>query len=311
VSFSTDIKNEITRIDNTNLENMAILSAYIRQNAYIDNEVIKIHTENAAICRYLFKIVKDLYNVTSKITVRKNFNFKKSLAYIMEIRAKREYILKDLSLINDDGYFINIPKEYITSDDELNKAYVRGCFLARGSVNNPKTSRYHLEFLIDDDEYANFINDVLNSYDLNSRIIKRQNGYMVYVKEAEKISDFLKLIKAYNGVLYFENVRIYRDQKNITNRLNNCEQANIEKTINTALKQIDDINKINDMMGLDAIDEKLKELALYRLKYTESSLIELSNIMSYELNKKITKSCLNHRFRKIKEIADKMKKSKK
>jgi DNA-binding protein WhiA len=308
MSFSIDIKNEITKVDNTNLENMALLSAYFRQNAYIDNELIRIHTENASICRYLFKLIKNLYDVASKVTVRRNFNFKKALVYIMEIKDKKDFILKDLSLINEDGYFINIPKYYIIDDDESKKAYLRGCFLASGSINNPKTSRYHLEIIIDDLEYATFISDLLNDYDLNSRIIKRKNGYMVYIKEAEKISDFLKIIKAFGGVLYFENVRIYRDQKNITNRLNNCEQANIEKTINTALKQIDDINIINDMIGISAIDEKLGEVAHFRLEYPESSLLELSDIMSHELNKAITKSCLNHRFRKIKEIADNMRK---
>jgi DNA-binding protein WhiA len=308
MSFSTEVKNEVTRIDNNSLENMALLSAYIRQNAYVGNDIIIIHTENPAVCRYLFKNIKEIYDVTSKITVRKNYNFKKSLSYIIEIKERHEFILKDLSLINDEGYFINIPKEYIVGDSELEKAYLRGCFLASGSINDPKTSRYHLEFLIDDFEYATFISDLLNNYDMNSRIIKRKNGYMVYIKEAEKISDFLKMIKAYNGVLYFENIRIYRDQKNITNRLNNCEQANIEKTINTALKQVEDITLINNMIGMDAIDEKLSEVAEYRLKYPESSLLELSNIMSHELNKKITKSCLNHRFRKIREMADKMRK---
>lgn len=306
MSFSIDVKSEITRLDHSNPENVALLSAYIRQNAYIGNNLIRIHTENAAICRYLFKLIKGLYNVTSKITVRKNFNFKKTFIYIMEIKDKRDFILRDLSLINDNGYFINIPKEYIVGDDELKKAYLRGCFLASGSINNPKTSRYHLELLIDDFEYANFIADMLNEYELNSRVIKRQNGYMIYIKEAEKISDFLRIIKAYNGVLYFENVRIYRDQKNITNRLNNCEQANIEKTINTALKQIEDINLISNMIGLDALDDKLQEVATFRLKYPESSLLELSNIMSHELSKAVTKSGLNHRFRKIKEMADKM-----
>jgi DNA-binding protein WhiA len=306
MSFSTEVKNEITRETHSNLENSAMLSAFLRQNAYINSEVIRILTENAAICRYLFKIIKNLYDIAGKVTVRKNYNFKKNLMYIMEIKEKKDFILKDLSLMNDDGYFINIPKEYIIDDDELKKAYLKGCFLASGSVNNPKTSRYHLEFLTDDFEYATFIDSLLNEYGLNSRVIKRKNGYMVYIKEAEKISDFLKMIKAYNGVLYFENIRIYRDQKNITNRLNNCEQANIEKTINTAVRQINDINIISNMIGLDAIDEKLKEVARFRLKYPESSLIELSDIISHETNKKVTKSCLNHRFRKIKDIAEKM-----
>lgn len=224
----------------------------------------------------------------------------------MEISYRKDYILKDLSLMNNDGYFINIPKEYIIDDEEAKKAYLRGCFLASGSVNNPKTSRYHLEFLIDDAEYATFINDMLNKIDLNSRTIKRRNGYMIYIKEADKISDFLKIIKASSSVLYFENIRIYRDQKNKTNRLNNCEQANVEKTINTGLKQIEYINVIANMIGLEALDEKLA-VARYRLKYSESSLAELSDIISHETGVRVTKSGLNHRFRKIKQIADNLK----
>lgn len=306
MSFSTDIKNEITRLESSNLENSALLSAYIRQNAYIDDTVVRIYTENAAICRYLFKIIKNLYDVTSEISAKKGFNFKKTNTYLIVIKDKKDFILKDLSLINDEGYFINLPKEYIIDDDELKKSYLCGCFLASGSINNPKTSRYHLEFLVDDLEYATFISNILNEYHLNSRLLKRKNGYMIYIKEADKISDFLKMIKAYNGVLYFENVRIYREQKNITNRLNNCEQANVERAINAALKQIDDINIIKDTIGLNAVDDKLKEVALFRLKYPESSLLELSKIMSYETGRAITKSYLNHRFRKIREMADKI-----
>lgn len=303
MSFSVEVKDELTRIDNTNLETIALLSSYIRQNAYIDENIIKIHTENSSVCRLLFKLIKSLYGITSKITIRKNFNFKKTYLYIMEIKEKKDYILKDLSLINEEGYFINIPREYIIDDDELKKAYLRGTFLASGSINNPKTSRYHLEFLIDDLDYALFINDILNEYELNSRLINRKIGYMIYIKEAEKISDFLKLIKASSAVLYFENIRIYRDQKNNINRLNNCEQANVEKTINTANKQIEDIELISKKIGLEMIDYKLRDIANFRLKYRESSLLELSNIISRETGIKMTKSCLNHRFRKIKDIA--------
>lgn len=308
MSFSIEIKNEIARLDSSTTEYISELSAFIRNNAYIDEHAIKIYTENAAIARRIFKMIKLVYDVTSVITVRRNFNFKKNLIYILDIKDKISLILKDLSLLNEDNYYINIPKEYIYSDDEEKRAYLRGCFLATGSINNPKTSRYHLELLIDEEEYANFINNMLNDYDLNSRIIERTNGYMVYIKEAEKISDFLRLIKSYNAVMYFEDIRIYRDHKNMINRLNNCEQANVEKTINSANNQIEDINLIDNKIGLDLLDDKLKETATYRLKYPEASLLELSEIISLETNKQITKSCLNHRFRKIKAIAEDFKK---
>ncbi|MDD3048783.1 MAG: DNA-binding protein WhiA [Bacilli bacterium] len=309
MSFSIEIKNEIARLESEKAENISELSAFIRNNAYIDEQIIKIYTENAAIARRIFKMIKNVYDVTSTITIRRNFNFKKNLVYILDIKDKKDMILKDLSLVNEEGYFINVPREYIYSDDEEKRSYLRGCFLASGSINNPKTSRYHLELLIDDEEYSNFINNLLNDYNLNSHIIERTNGYMIYIKEAEKISDFLRLIKAYNAVMYFEDIRIYRDHKNMINRLNNCEQANVEKVINTANKQIEEINFINEKMGIELLDDKLKETAKYRLKYPESSLLELSEIITLETNKSITKSCLNHRFRKIKEIAKQFEKN--
>ncbi|MDD2489949.1 MAG: DNA-binding protein WhiA [Bacilli bacterium] len=304
MSFATDIKSEITKLDSNHTEYIAELSAFIRNNAYIGNNIIKIHTENAAVARRIFKIIKDIYHIYCQVTVRSNFNFKKNFIYLLEIKGNCDSFLEDLSIKNRDGYFINIPRDYIISDDEEKRAYLRGIFLACGSVNNPKTSRYHLELLIDDNEYADFINNILNEYNLNSRVIKRVRGYMVYIKEAEKISDFLRLIKAYKGVLYYENIRIYRNQKNITNRLNNCEQANVERMINTALKQIADINLIKKNISLEILNDKLRIAAIYRLKYPETSLSELSNIITEKEGQVITKSGLNHRFRKIKILAD-------
>ena len=115
-----------------------------------------------------------------------------------------------------------------------------------------------MEFILDTKEYANFINKLLNSYDLNSKIIKREKNYTVYIKEAEKISDFLRVIKAFSAVMYFEDIRIYRDHKNMTNRLNNCEQANMDKVFMTANKQINDIEKLYELDMVDLLDEKLK-----------------------------------------------------
>ena len=130
---------------------------------------------------------------------------------------------------------------------------------------------------------------------------------MVYLKEAEKIGDFLRIINANQAVLYYEDIRIYRDHKNMTNRLNNCEQANIDKIIETANKQLNDIEYLKNNLGLELLDDKSRELIEYREKYPEASLQELSEIITYETGKNITKSGLNHRFRKIKELVNKMK----
>lgn len=300
MSFTANIKEEVTRLEGNVLEYLAELSCIIRNNATIKEEII-ITVENNAVARRIFKLIKNIYDVTPVITVRKRYNFNTNLSYILKIKQKKELILKDLSIIID-GVYQNIPKSYLINDEECLRAYLRGLFISTGSINDPKTSRYHLEFIVDNKEYALFLVELLNRFRLNSKMINREKNYMVYIKEAEKISDFLRIINAYQAVMYFEDIRIYRDHKNMTNRLNNCEQANIDKIFLTAAKQLKDIEKLKEYDLLDVLDEKLKEVVEYRQKYPESSLQELSEIMSNELGYSISKSGLNHRFRKIKEM---------
>lgn len=300
MSFTANIKEEVTRLEGNVLEYLAELSCIIRNNATIKEEII-ITVENNAVARRIFKLIKSIYDVTPMITVRKRYNFNNNLSYILKIKQKKELILKDLSIIID-GVYQNKPKNYLINDEECLRAYLRGLFISTGSINDPKTSRYHLEFIVDDKDYALFLVELLNKFRLNSKMINREKNYMVYIKEAEKISDFLRIINAYQAVMYFEDIRIYRDHKNMTNRLNNCEQANMDKIFLTAAKQLKDIEKLKEYDLLDVLDEKLKEVVEYRQKYPESSLQELSEIMSNELGYNISKSGLNHRFRKIKEM---------
>ena len=299
MSFSTDIKNEVTRLDSTREELISELSAIVRNSAVIDNSVV-ITIENNSVARRIFKLFKNVYDITPIITVRKKY-FNNGLSYILEIKNKIGLILDDLS-IKIDGEYKSIPNEYIYSDDDLVRAYLRGVFLSSGSINDPKTSKYHLELLVDSLEYAEFISKLLNDNYLNSRVISREKKYMVYIKEAEKISDFLRIIKAYNAVMYYEDIRIYRDHKNMTNRLNNCEQANMDKIFFTASNQIRDIEKLKEYDMMDLIDEKLKIVIDYRIRYPEASLADLSDIISRETGNNISKSGLNHRFRKIREM---------
>ncbi len=303
MTFSFNVKDEVTRLDTSKIESISELSAIIRNSSDVNdiNDNIVIHIENSSVARRIYKLIKSLYGVTPIITVRKKY-FSNGLSYILTIKNNKTEILKDLSIIDNNNNFLSIPKEYIIGDEEDIRAYLRGLFIVSGSVNDPKTSRYHLEFVVDTNEYANFIKNLLDSFSLNAKIIKRTKNYTVYIKEAEKISDFLRVIKAYNAVMYFEDIRIYRDHKNMTNRLNNCEQANVDKIFMTSSKQIKDIEKLKEYDMIDLLDEKLQELIEYRLKYPESSLQELSDIISLETGIKITKSGLNHRFRKIKEI---------
>ena len=303
MSFTSIVKEETARLETTKLENISELSSIIRISSVI-NKDINITVESNIVARRIFKLIKTTYGISPKITVR-NKKLGKGFTYMLNIKTKTKEILDDLSILEDNKY-LSIPKEYIISDEEQLRAYLRGVFLVSGSVNDPKTSRYHLEFVLATKEYAEFICRLLNSYDLNSKIIKREKNYTVYIKEAEKISDFLRIIKAFSAVMYFEDIRIYRDHKNMTNRLNNCEQANIDKIFLTASKQIKDIERLQELDMIDLLDDKLKEVIEYRLKYKESSLGELAGIISLETGTEITKSGLNHRFRKIKEILEKV-----
>lgn len=305
MSFTSIVKNEVSHLPLTNIEAIALLSSIIRNSEKSEN-LIRITTENASLAREIFKKIKELYGVIPKIIVRKGYNYNKNYIYILEINHDVESILKSLGLF--DNGILDIPKSYIVDDMDSMRAYIRGLFLICGSINDPKKSRYHLEFLVNHLSYANFVVDLLNKFDLNSKYIKRDNKFMVYIKEAEKIGDFLRIINSTNAVLYYEDIRIYRDHKNMTNRLNNCEQANVDKTIIAANKQVNDIKKIMEECGLDVLDEKTRVVADYRLKYKEASLVELSEIISIETGKTITKSGVHHRMKKILEIAERLNK---
>lgn len=297
MTFTSNVKNELCNLETQNIEEISELSAIIR-NSYRDNNCIRITTENILVAERIYRLINKTYDVQPKIVVRKGYNYSKNYLYILE--------LKEVNFITKDLNIEVVPKEYLVADEEQIKAYLRGLFLIKGSINDPQKSRYHLEFTVDNLLYANFIIKLLKQYYINAKTVKRENAYMIYVKEAEKISDFLKIIGASKAVLYFEDIRIYRDNANMINRLNNCEQANVDKMISTAYDQIKAIEKIEKYASLEILSDKEKEVAIYRKKYPEVSLTDLSRIMSVETSKKITKSGVYHRLNKIKEVADKI-----
>ena len=305
ISFTMNVKNEISNYDGNRNENMAELSAIMRNSARCNGDEIEIITENSKVAKRVFLLLKDIYNVTANIYDRNN-SFNRNRLFIVNVDCKVNDILMDLAVIDNAGNYLNVVSSYLIDSEEEKRAYLKGLFLSCGSVNDPKTSRYHLEFFVNEYDEALFVSNLLNEFNLNSKVLKKDKKYMIYIKEAEKIGDFLRIINAPQAVMYYEDIRIYRDHKNMTNRLNNMEQANIEKTIMTCNDQIADINLIVDKLGIDFFDDKLQEAIKYRLKYPESSLQELSDIMSYEIDKPITKSGLNHRFRKIREMANKL-----
>ena len=300
-----NVKNEISGYDGNRNENIAELSAIVRNSARILDGKIEVVTENSKVAKRVYLLVKDIYNINARIDDRANA-FNRNRLFVVVINTKIDILLKDLAVVDDNNEYIRSVPSYLIDSLDEKKAYLKGLFLSCGSVNDPKTSRYHLEFFVNEYAEAQFVSSLLNEFYLNSKVIKKDKKYMIYIKEAEKIGDFLRIINAPQAVMYYEDIRIYRDHKNMTNRLNNMEQANIEKTIMTCNEQINDINLIIEKLGMDFLDDKTQEAVKYRLKYPESSLQELSDIMTYEIDKPITKSGLNHRFRKIREMAKKI-----
>ena len=298
MSFTSNIKTEISKLKITEAEQISELSAIVANSSQI-SDTIKITTENASVARRIYTFEREIYKIIPKITVRKGYNYNKSYIYIIEAKYNLKLFLNYLGM--DE---IGIPLQYIIDDDNLMRSYIRGLFLSCGSINDPKKSRYHLEFLVQKEDYAEFIKEILNNYQLNSKIIKRDNKYMIYIKEAEKIGDFLHVVGAVNAMLAFEDLRIMRDMRNSVNRLVNCDTANLKKTANAAAKQVEDIQLIEEKFGLENLPEKLTVLARFRLTHPELSLKEVAAQVP---DGPISKSGVNHRFQKIREIAKQLK----
>ena len=308
MSYTIEIKEEISKQNVTNSEMIAELSGFIRNNATISNETLFLTTENTFTIERLQSFFNKLYEQELTITINDNLNFNKKNLYLLSLDKKVNFILQDIGYYDKDNNYLETPPTYIVGANEEIRAYLKGAFLCTGSINNPKTSRYHMELLVSKPNEAVFIQKLLNIFDLNAKILNRDKGYMIYIKEAEKISDYIKILGANKAVLFFEDARIYREKKNQTNRLNNCEQANMDKVFLNAEKQLEQIRIIEETNSYTLLDDRTKQAFDYRKKYPESSIKELSEIITLETGKPITKSGLNHRFRKIKDLAERLEK---
>lgn len=298
MTFTTQIKEEITKEENNNIEDLTSLCTYLKFNATLEEDKMTVMVVNASVARWIFKLLKTNYNVLIKLTTRTMKRFKAKNLYILEVKEKLDLIYKDID---------NIFKEISTSSDEEKKAFLKGMFLACGSINDPKKNQYHLEFLVKEEDDAKLIDDLLNSLKIKSKVLKRDREYMVYVKSSENISDFIKYLGAFNALFYFEDIRIYKDHKNMVNRLNNCEQANVERTLKSSKTILDNIKYLEDNDLLMLLDDRSKEIIEYKRKYPDTSLGELADIITMETNKSITKSGINHHFRKINALVKKAK----
>ena len=303
MSFTSNIKNEISNIEYGDSEKMAELSAILNIGVKIFDDKFEIYTENISVARRIYKLIKEIYHVEINMDTSGVNSLRGNKLVLLIIKEKVKLILEDLSIMKSDKR-IFVPSMYLVDELKDKQAYLRGVFIICGSINDPKTSRYHAEFVISNYDTAVFVNNLLNEMYFNSKLIKRDKNYMVYIKESEKISDFIKMLNATTSLFYYEDIRIYRDHKNMTNRLNNCEQANVDKSMNASREQLELIKKLKEIRDFDLLDEKIKDICIYKEKYPESSMAELAEIISSETERPITKSCINHRFRKIKEIVE-------
>lgn len=305
MSFASEVKKELTQIDSKECCVKAEIAAFIRMNGALSfsNKQLSldVQTENAAIARRLYTNIKRLYPYKVELLVRKKMRLKKNNVYICRIRDGAKHLLEDLYILTGTFQFKNEIVEQLVKKKCCQRSYLRGAFLAGGSVNNPETSSYHLEIFSFYKEHSEALVDLMNKFHLNAKSIERKKGFIAYLKEAEKISDFLGLIGAHVSLMKFEDVRILRDMRNSVNRLVNCETANMNKTIGAAQRQVENIKFIQSTIGLDQLPDRLQEIASLRIENQDVTLKELGEMVS---GGTVSKSGVNHRLRKIEEIAE-------
>lgn len=309
MSFSVDTKNELARVIATKpCCQLAELAAVVKMDGLIQisgNHKMSLHllTESAAVARKVFTYIKNLFGVQTDILMKKKTRLKKNNVYLVRMPPQPGVVdvLEAVGMIDKDGQLPDGIKPVLIKKDCCRRAYLRGVFLGGGSVSDPEGD-YHLEILVNDENYSKALCRLLKRYDLSARINKRKNWDVVYLKGSEDIVKLLNLMGAHRALLSFENVRIYKDVRNQVNRLVNCETANLNKTVNAAVQQIEDIKIIEETIGLSKLPDNLRAVAELRLKYSDTSLKELGEMLVPQIGK----SGVNHRIRRIQKIAGKL-----
>lgn len=306
MSFAAQTKKELTLIEAPACCEKAELSALVRMNGTVQlskqRVYLDISTENAAIARRIYVLIKQQFSVHTELLVRKKMRLKKNNIYIVRVPNQVEYMLRELRIVQEGFQFLEGIDEQLIKNHCCKRAYLRGAFLAGGSVNNPEGSSYHLEIASMYHGHCQALNRLTNVFGLNSRCIERKKGYVLYLKEGEKIIEFLNVIGAHQALLKFEDVRIMRDMRNSVNRIVNCETANLNKTIGAAIRQIENIKLLEREIGLENLPDKLREVAEIRLQHPDVNLKEVGEL----LGGKVSKSGVNHRLRKIDEMAERI-----
>ncbi len=310
MTFSSKIKDELSRTQIPDvLSAKAEVAAFIRTVGYITikglNKVeFEFSSENAAVARRIFKVLKIGHDINATVSVSKSNRLKKLNNYIIKIDEDlTKKFLQDAQIVKDNNFNImnfsyDVPKEFLQSD-QCKRAYIKGSFMGSGSISNPEKS-YHAEFVGNKEIQSKTLIEILNEYGIIGKNIYRKNNYVTYIKESEQISDLLALMGANNTVLNFENIRAVKETRNQINRVINCETANLDRIVDTSIRQINNIKILKRHKVIDKLPDNLRELAYLRLKHSNASLKELGQM----LNPPLGKSGVNHRLRKIEEIAE-------
>jgi len=304
VSFSAHTKDELARIEGLpSCCRLAELAALAKLNGRLVHgpAELLIVTENAAIARKVFKALKMQFRLAARVEIRRKPRLKKNNEYLVRIGnqdglgpALEEMGLCTVSLRVRPGL-----KRDLVRRECCRRSYLRGAFLARGSVSSPRGS-YHLEITVGDQRMAADLSGLMRKVGLEGRLSPRKRGWIVYLKDGEQVADALKLMGAHAALLDFENARVYKDMRNRVNRLVNCDTANLGKTVSAGVRQEEHIRLVVQRFGLETLSPPLRQVARLRLQYPEVSLRELGELAQPPLSK----SCVNHRLRKLEQIAE-------
>ena len=302
MSFSSEVKEELARLTSgarhckiAELAGILNFCGEVReeQGSYL----VKVHTENVSVAKRFFTLLKDTFGIHGELQVKRNEYLKRSRNYSVFVDEHEDCVL----LLKAVKYFE--PKNFglVLQNTCCKRAYIRGAFLAAGSMSDPEKN-YHFEIVTLHEQFAEQLQDVLDFFELDAKIVIRKKYYVVYIKEGAKIVDVLNIMEAHIALMNLENVRILKDMRNTVNRRVNCETANINKTVSAAVKQAEDIRFLQEHRGLSELNQGLQDIAYLRLEHPEATLKELGEM----LNPPVGKSGVNHRLKKLSKIAEDM-----
>ena len=302
MSFAVTVKEDLLKVNtNDRAENMALLEALFRFGGEVVISFpvrLRFTCNNMALVRYIIKICKMYYNIEYQIESRVIKRFDNKTVFTLEITNEADKIVRELELLT---YESTLKKKEL--DENIMVSYLKGAFLVRGTVNDPMSKNSHLEISSSSDHEIIFLQRLVNSFELNARITKRKNNLVLYIKSKEAIGDFLYRLGATSAMTYYEDVIITKEIKATAKRTVNLELANQDKTNSAALEQLKYIKYLEYHYPLDKLDPKLLMVMKVRKEHPESSLMELLDIINDNYEENLTKSGLNHRIRRIKEIA--------